>query len=479
MSLFKVRPFNRDISSKKLNKELNFQFDRGWSPVLVPYIDGTRVVLRISEWVGGEGEPPFAILTNYYLSLTGYTTIASEAVDIAEGYLSSSYKDDIIDATTVTTELLEDEGDGIRYFRMSYDDLEGNSTTLTDVALLQTKTGVETGVSLDDTLGITLGGVKYLVGEKAKWLVIEDWMLAERAIDRAASQNSVYLAIEAAKAKFDVPIIDLDSGIIRDVEHMNDVTQLNPYYAMVGSDDRIGGIYTPVCTEGAACSCSADGGYSEMGDTRGITGCVCTLGVEEVNAVCRVTVTTVGNIGDTYTASVDGVPTMWYTVVAGDTITDVLQGMINSLPSVCGGGSPICTVGNITANSFDLTAVGGLGSEPNAWVKTFIVTGTSAGSFTTVTAGVDFIPTTYRGVKGHLIAYDGNSWYDFGGALTGVSRTSTTVINNTVVNTGIKHYIEVLDDVVVDNYYQYIVYESLTVDGVFTLDGDAELVIIM
>ena len=69
MSLNRDLLYKKHISSKKLNKELPLIFDRGWSPVLKPIYDGTRVVLQIVEWIGGEGEKPFdPSISSYYLS---------------------------------------------------------------------------------------------------------------------------------------------------------------------------------------------------------------------------------------------------------------------------------------------------------------------------------------------------------------------------------------------------------------------------
>lgn len=78
-------------SSRKLNTPLNFQFDRGWSPVLIPIVDGNHVYLQLYDWLGGEGDKPFdCSLHNYYLGATGYVTDITLATDIVVAGLGPS-----------------------------------------------------------------------------------------------------------------------------------------------------------------------------------------------------------------------------------------------------------------------------------------------------------------------------------------------------------------------------------------------------
>jgi len=84
MGLFKKNIYNPQISSKKLNNEYEFIFDRGWSPVLGPIIDNHKVYLKLLNWIGGEGEMPFDPTTNtYYLSSTGFVTSLIDATPIS------------------------------------------------------------------------------------------------------------------------------------------------------------------------------------------------------------------------------------------------------------------------------------------------------------------------------------------------------------------------------------------------------------
>lgn len=58
---------------------ISFVGDRGWSPIINTVIDGERVVLQVSDWVGGEGPKPPA---GDYITTTGFTTDISLATDI-------------------------------------------------------------------------------------------------------------------------------------------------------------------------------------------------------------------------------------------------------------------------------------------------------------------------------------------------------------------------------------------------------------
>lgn len=61
---------------------LDFLLERGangWSPVLAVVADGTRRVLQIADWVGGEGDKP---ATGEFVGPTGLVATAAEAVDI-------------------------------------------------------------------------------------------------------------------------------------------------------------------------------------------------------------------------------------------------------------------------------------------------------------------------------------------------------------------------------------------------------------
>ncbi len=55
------------------------QGDAGWSPVFAVVTDGTRRVLQVPDWVGGEGAKP---TTGLYVGATGLTATLASAVDI-------------------------------------------------------------------------------------------------------------------------------------------------------------------------------------------------------------------------------------------------------------------------------------------------------------------------------------------------------------------------------------------------------------
>jgi hypothetical protein len=80
-----TNPYNNNISSKKLNEEINIQFETGWSPELAVVADGTRRVLKLDAWIGGSGTPPNdPAVINYYLGTTGFTSVIANATQIGD-----------------------------------------------------------------------------------------------------------------------------------------------------------------------------------------------------------------------------------------------------------------------------------------------------------------------------------------------------------------------------------------------------------
>lgn len=58
---------------------ISFVGDKGWSPVLNTVISGERIVLQVSDWIGGEGTKPPA---GQYISELGFTNDVSDATNI-------------------------------------------------------------------------------------------------------------------------------------------------------------------------------------------------------------------------------------------------------------------------------------------------------------------------------------------------------------------------------------------------------------
>ncbi|GAA4464199.1 hypothetical protein GCM10023189_43170 [Nibrella saemangeumensis] len=52
---------------------------KGWSPILAAVADGTRRVMQVVDWVGGEGAKP---ATGQFLTPTGLTTVLANALDM-------------------------------------------------------------------------------------------------------------------------------------------------------------------------------------------------------------------------------------------------------------------------------------------------------------------------------------------------------------------------------------------------------------
>lgn len=57
-------------------------FPSGWSPAMSAVIDGSRVVLQVSDWIGGEGAKP---VSGLYVSAAGLTSSIGLATDIRGG----------------------------------------------------------------------------------------------------------------------------------------------------------------------------------------------------------------------------------------------------------------------------------------------------------------------------------------------------------------------------------------------------------
>jgi len=80
----------------------------GWSPRLAVVVDGSRDVLKLAGWTGGQGNPPPYDL---YLGAIGYVTDIEDAIDIrgatgasgANTYLYVAYADDAIGTGFTTT----------------------------------------------------------------------------------------------------------------------------------------------------------------------------------------------------------------------------------------------------------------------------------------------------------------------------------------------------------------------------------------
>ena len=53
--------------------------EKGWSPILALYPDGSRVVQQVTDWTGGEGAKP---ATGQFIGSTGLVPTAAEAVDV-------------------------------------------------------------------------------------------------------------------------------------------------------------------------------------------------------------------------------------------------------------------------------------------------------------------------------------------------------------------------------------------------------------
>ena len=409
-------PFDKLISSRKVNKSLEFQFDRGWSPILAPVLADHKVYLKLANWIDGEGDMPFdPTTTTYYLGALGLTTDVNQAVDIAQDFMTDDWLQYIIDERELSFTV--EYTNSTLQLKVVWKDLEGNSSTsLTTFIKNELVVDADRHDTNKNLYGLTARAISDILYQLKTSLIINDYTSGSPNYSQtqALSHNEVMKAIDEARAKFDVPIIELTTPLIQTIQGYSGITTLNPYYAIVSEDNRTNGVHSDICTEtcvSACCDNNIDGGYEERGNISGITGCLCTSGVEEVNARCTITVTDLGEVNDVVQVLINGNFLVWYEILAGDTIVDVYEGLISSLNSQCGGDGN-CTIISHDDNTytFILEAIDGLGSAPNNWTHNTIGDVT----FTLSRNGVDYEPSTYRGVRHHVIAWDGEEWHDFG-----------------------------------------------------------------
>jgi hypothetical protein len=77
MTFTKADLFSNNISSKKLNTEINIQWEQGWSAVLTPVVDSPRdrTVLQLVKWIGGDGvQPNDPTAVTYYVGASDFVT---------------------------------------------------------------------------------------------------------------------------------------------------------------------------------------------------------------------------------------------------------------------------------------------------------------------------------------------------------------------------------------------------------------------
>lgn len=414
----KKQPYNPNLPSRRLNKDFEFIFDRGWSPILKPVIQNHKVYLQLIQWVSGEGEQPFDPTTNtYYLGPNGLVNTINDAVNIAEDFITTDYMDDIVSVTNLNFTLTRDIAPNNYdiYLNFNYKDLAG-TTRIAKIKLFTDNIIQDSEINTTSTLGASRKSIAQTLKDLKQWIIIDDYTIEPFSHNQALSHFAVMQAIDEAKARFQVPLVNLTTDIILEAENTHGIDTYNPYYMLVASDERKGGYHSVNCTEPCNDGCltmSFDGGYEERGNRPGIEGCICTPLQEEIQAICRVTITQLGNVGDRYEVILNDLPYTFYNVQSGDTTQDVVAGLIANLPNECTTGRD-CTVINITSNSFDLLADAGLGSTPNSWSKDVVYTGNARLTFVQIRQGVDYVPATYRGVTGCMIAYDGEKWYNFG-----------------------------------------------------------------
>lgn len=421
MTLSRADLFNKNISSKKLNTNLNLQFERGWSPVLKPVYDGSRVVLQVINWVGGEGVPPVNTIL-YYLGADSFVIDIEDAIDIASGYMSSTVLTQLIDGDTVDL-VLSNDG----YLYLSYDNFP-NTLTGTPISTTTINT----------------------------FMFSNDPTLSGKSDTHGATQGAIWQAIENAKTKFNIPIITLDSAKVSAIEAMTGLTSDNPYFAMVGVDDR---------KTGTVGGCP---GWEGMCSPIELDGSTCSAQVNWQEAEWLVTVTNAGNPGEVLQIVLDGQIAGQYTVQIGDTTDNIARALTTYIINHHGTHDFDADWNN--DNTLTVIAPAESGTTANSWSEAIVSTGDVAATISQTQNGIDFRARTCTGVEGHFIGYDGTTWYDFGVSFSNVFTTN--------IYTGSKYYIQSGETVDVPDYSQYIVHNEFINDGILNLGLGSQLIVL-
>ena len=88
--------------------------DAGWSPVIAVESDGARRVLKVIDWVGGEGTKP-AVPSDPYLAATGLVANAASAIDVrGSAGATGGDGDDGDDGNDAWSPIISVESDGAR-----------------------------------------------------------------------------------------------------------------------------------------------------------------------------------------------------------------------------------------------------------------------------------------------------------------------------------------------------------------------------
>lgn len=202
---------------------------KGWSPVLAVVADGARRVLRLIDYVDGEGTKP-TIPTDNYIGTTGLTTLAN-AVDIrgevgATGPAANSFTN--IAVTGQNTVVADQASDtltlvaGANITITTNDATDSITISSTSVAtnafgIVTGNTGTATADLPTDTLAITGGtGISTAATDTPDGLVItntDTGSAARTAHEAAADPHPQYTTTAEAAAAAPVQSVSAGTGI--------------------------------------------------------------------------------------------------------------------------------------------------------------------------------------------------------------------------------------------------------------------------
>lgn len=123
--------------AENIRGQTGIRGDNGWAPILAVVSDGTRRVLQVADWTGGEGTKP---ATGSYIGATGLEALISNGVDIRGeiGLTPNSFQ--TFSTPSGTSPIADQPADTLTFANGTGISISGNSSTDT-ITVTNTDTG--------------------------------------------------------------------------------------------------------------------------------------------------------------------------------------------------------------------------------------------------------------------------------------------------------------------------------------------------